>query len=140
MRSRAGSIAYRRPSTLDRACSIPCSPSPNGARGGPPSAGCAMRSAISAIASATSSDGRINHQRRFERERRGSVGSDIGDEVYRSRGLTRGNAAVEVFRPMELSTRYTPADFEKKVYEDWIGSGGFTPGPAKHGEKTFTIM
>ena len=41
---------------------------------------------------------------------------------------------------MELSTRYTPADFEGQVYADWRASGGFTPEPLKHGEKTFTIM
>ncbi len=38
---------------------------------------------------------------------------------------------------MELSTRYTPADFEAKVYTDWLASGGFTP---KADGPTFTIM
>ena len=41
---------------------------------------------------------------------------------------------------MELSTRYTPADFEAKVYDDWKLSGGFAPKDPTHGEKTFTIM
>ncbi len=41
---------------------------------------------------------------------------------------------------MELSTRYTPQDFEKSIYDEWTASGGFQPKPREHGEKTFTIM
>ncbi len=41
---------------------------------------------------------------------------------------------------MELSTRYTPADFEVRIYKDWLASGGFTPKEAVKPEKTFTIM
>ncbi len=41
---------------------------------------------------------------------------------------------------MELSTRYTPAEFEADTYRQWEASGGFTPGPKKAGERTFTIM
>src|SRR5262245_52426714 len=41
---------------------------------------------------------------------------------------------------MELATRYTPQDFEKSVYRQWVESGAFTPGPRREGEKTFTIM
>ncbi|MBL8858567.1 MAG: valine--tRNA ligase [Planctomycetes bacterium] len=41
---------------------------------------------------------------------------------------------------MELSTRYTPADFEARIYTDWLASGGFQPGPETKAEKTFTIM
>jgi valyl-tRNA synthetase len=41
---------------------------------------------------------------------------------------------------MELSTRYTPQDFEKSIYEQWTASGGFAPRAPEHGEKTFTIM
>ncbi|MBK7641631.1 MAG: valine--tRNA ligase [Planctomycetes bacterium] len=41
---------------------------------------------------------------------------------------------------MELSTRYTPQDFEKAIYQQWLESGAFTPGPRREGEKTFTIM
>ena len=43
-------------------------------------------------------------------------------------------------RSMELSTRFTPQDFEKAIYQQWIESGAFTPGPRREGEKTFTIM
>ncbi|MBI5365065.1 MAG: valine--tRNA ligase [Planctomycetes bacterium] len=41
---------------------------------------------------------------------------------------------------MELSTRFTPAEFEKEIYAEWDRSGGFQPKPERHGEKTFTIM
>ena len=41
---------------------------------------------------------------------------------------------------MELSTRFTPQEFEKSVYRQWTDSGAFTPGPRKPGERTFTIM
>ncbi len=41
---------------------------------------------------------------------------------------------------MELSTRFTPAEFEKQIYAQWEASGGFQPKPRVHGEKTFTIM
>jgi len=41
---------------------------------------------------------------------------------------------------MELSTRFTPQDFEASIYREWVASGAFTPGPRKAGEKTFTIV
>jgi valyl-tRNA synthetase len=41
---------------------------------------------------------------------------------------------------MELSTRFTPQDFETSIYQQWVASGAFTPGPRKAGEKTFTIV
>jgi valyl-tRNA synthetase len=41
---------------------------------------------------------------------------------------------------MELSTRYTPKDFEGPIYEQWIASGAFAPRAPEHGERTFTIM
>lgn len=42
---------------------------------------------------------------------------------------------------MELSTRFTPAEFEKDVYARWVSSGGFAPPePARAGETTFTVM
>jgi valyl-tRNA synthetase len=41
---------------------------------------------------------------------------------------------------MDLSTRYTPQDFEKSIYEQWTASGGFQPRAPEHGERTFTIM
>ncbi len=41
---------------------------------------------------------------------------------------------------MELSTRFTPQEFEKSIYQQWIASGGFTPGTPRAGEKSFTIM
>ncbi|MBK7875818.1 MAG: valine--tRNA ligase [Planctomycetes bacterium] len=41
---------------------------------------------------------------------------------------------------MELSTRFTPAEFEKAIYAEWEASGGFQPKAERHGEKTFTIM
>ncbi|MEM9799534.1 MAG: valine--tRNA ligase [Planctomycetota bacterium] len=42
---------------------------------------------------------------------------------------------------MELSTRYTPADIEKPLYEKWEASGCFQPPPPGEGRgKTFTVM
>ena len=41
---------------------------------------------------------------------------------------------------MELSTRFTPQEFEQSIYRQWIESGGFTPRAPRAGEKTFTIM
>ena len=41
---------------------------------------------------------------------------------------------------MELPTRYTPAEHEASVYQQWEASGGFQPRPPAHGEKTFTVM
>jgi len=41
---------------------------------------------------------------------------------------------------MELPTRYTPQEFEKAIYQQWVESGAFSPGPLREGEKTFTIM
>jgi valyl-tRNA synthetase len=41
---------------------------------------------------------------------------------------------------MELSTRYTPKDFEASIYARWLASGGFEPKAPEHGERTFTIM
>src|SRR5688500_14679963 len=41
---------------------------------------------------------------------------------------------------MELSTRFTPAEFEKEIYAEWERSGGFQPKAPEHGERTFTIM
>jgi valyl-tRNA synthetase len=41
---------------------------------------------------------------------------------------------------MELPTRYTPAEHEGAIYAKWEASGAFTPGPPKHGERTFTVM
>jgi len=41
---------------------------------------------------------------------------------------------------MELSTRFTPAEFEKDVYAQWERSGAFQPKAPAPGEKTFTIM
>ncbi len=59
----------------------------------------------------------------------------------RPRALTCGAAPVEVSREiMELPTRFTPADFEKQIYSDWVASGGFQPKSPVHGEKTYTIM
>ncbi len=44
-------------------------------------------------------------------------------------------------RSAELSTRYTPAEFENEVYEKWLASGGFTPTKEPvPGRKTFAIM
>jgi len=44
-------------------------------------------------------------------------------------------------RSAELSTRYTPAEFENDVYERWLASGGFTPSAKPvPGRKTFAIM
>src|SRR6187399_263941 len=44
--------------------------------------------------------------------------------------------------PMELSTRYTPAEFESAIYTEWTASGGFQPRSdhGTKGVKTFTIM
>ncbi len=41
---------------------------------------------------------------------------------------------------MELPTRFTPQDLEQAIYQQWVASGAFTPGPRKAGEKTFTIV
>ena len=41
---------------------------------------------------------------------------------------------------MELSTRYTPKDFEQPIYAEWMASGGFEPRPKEHGERTFAVM
>ena len=46
---------------------------------------------------------------------------------------------------MELSTRYTPAEFEAQIYARWNESGGFRPpardtGARGAGARTFTIM
>ena len=41
---------------------------------------------------------------------------------------------------MELSTRYTPKDFEASISAAWEASGGFQPKERAHGERTYTIM